>query len=307
MEKNNVGNIESAFAFFQEKWTDDEQVLQQLLFLKCCGIENCLPGHGYGPARRDCYLIHFVLEGHGFYEYRGERIHLEKGQSFLIYPDENVYYQADLASPWKYCWIGFHGVLAEKAVEEMGFSREYPVCTFPDVETIEKNVAGIIGSGGSGTGNLLRRGEQFLHLIANLLDQGEEQDSVLLPDARGAQMRLGSQAYTARAVHYLENHFREKVRIQRLAQEIGISRSYLTQQFKDTIGMSPRELLINIRMEHAVEYLEKTNDPIQLVALECGYDDALAFSKAFKARFGMSPTRFRRAAQDRRTGEDATE
>jgi transcriptional regulator GlxA family with amidase domain len=103
--------------------------------------------------------------------------------------------------------------------------------------------------------------------------------------------------YAAQAIHYLETRFREKIQIQQLAQDIGISRSYLTQLFKEEIGMSPRELLINIRMEHATEFLEKSNDPIQLVALECGYDDALAFSKAFKQRFGMSPSRYRKEKQ----------
>jgi AraC family transcriptional regulator of arabinose operon len=89
MDKKSLGDIESAFAFFRET-KSDEELSRQTVFLKYCGIERCLPGHGYGPAKRDCFLIHFILDGHGIYEYQGEKIHLEKGQSFLIYPEEDV-------------------------------------------------------------------------------------------------------------------------------------------------------------------------------------------------------------------------
>ena len=126
MDKKSLGDIESAFAFFRET-KSDEELSRQTVFLKYCGIERCLPGHGYGPAKRDCFLIHFILDGHGIYEYQGEKIHLEKGQSFLIYPEEDVYYQADLASPWKYCWVAFQGEMAAGIVEELGYTASKKV------------------------------------------------------------------------------------------------------------------------------------------------------------------------------------
>jgi len=296
MDKKSLGDIESAFAFFRET-KSDEELSRQTVFLKYCGIERCLPGHGYGPAKRDCFLIHFILDGHGIYEYQGEKIHLEKGQSFLIYPEEDVYYQADLASPWKYCWVAFQGEMAAGIVEELGYTHTFPVCTFMDMDSIEKGISGIISRGGRDTSDVLWREGSFLHLIANLFDQADDREIYDQDDSGGVELRLGSRMYAAQAIHYLETRFREKIQIQQLAQDIGISRSYLTQLFKEEIGMSPRELLINIRMEHATEFLEKSNDPIQLVALECGYDDALAFSKAFKQRFGMSPSRYRKEKQ----------
>ena len=60
MDKKSLGDIESAFAFFRET-KSDEELSRQTVFLKYCGIERCLPGHGYGPAKRDCFLIHFIL------------------------------------------------------------------------------------------------------------------------------------------------------------------------------------------------------------------------------------------------------
>ena len=96
MKKYSLGDLESAYAFYQEVWSDEKkQVRNQSFYMRYCGIERCLPGHGYGPAKRDCYLIHFIMDGHGVYDFNDRVFHLEKGQAFLIYPGEKVYYQAD--------------------------------------------------------------------------------------------------------------------------------------------------------------------------------------------------------------------
>lgn len=54
------------------------------LFLCYCGIEACQPGYSFGPSVRSHYLIHYILEGEGFYEVNGRRHHLKKHQGFLI-------------------------------------------------------------------------------------------------------------------------------------------------------------------------------------------------------------------------------
>ena len=62
---------------------------------------------------------------------------------------------------------------------------------------------------------------------------------------------------------------------------------------KQVTGMSPQEYLIEIRMRRASDLLGRSNDPIQSIAAECGYDDALAFSKVFKSKFGVNPSEYR--------------
>ena len=57
--------------------------------------------------------------------------------------------------------------------------------------------------------------------------------------------------------------------------------------------MSPQEYLITIRMRRAADLLTRSNDPIRSISAECGYDDALAFSKVFKSRFGQNPSDYR--------------
>lgn len=103
----------------------------------------------------------------------------------------------------------------------------------------------------------------------------------------------GFTSYSEYAVSYINDHFAEKIRIQDLARRIGISRSYLVKLMKRDTGLSPQEYLIEVRMRKASGFLSETSDSIRDIAAKCGYEDALAFSKVFKTRFGVNPSEYR--------------
>ena len=63
------------------------------------GHEKCESDHSYGPVKRDCYLLHFVVSGKGYYEVRGKEIPLKAGDCFLMIPEENTRIYAEQADP----------------------------------------------------------------------------------------------------------------------------------------------------------------------------------------------------------------
>lgn len=67
-----------------------------------CGRQKCPSLYSFGPAVRECYLLHFCLDGCGDFYANDQHYHLEKGQGFLICPNELTFYQADEAHPWTY-------------------------------------------------------------------------------------------------------------------------------------------------------------------------------------------------------------
>ena len=72
------------------------------IYLSTCGMQNCPSGYSYGPGTRDIYIIHFICEGKGTYQVNGMTYHLHKGDFFVIYPDTEIFYQADNNEPWDY-------------------------------------------------------------------------------------------------------------------------------------------------------------------------------------------------------------
>jgi len=97
-------------------------------------------------------------------------------------------------------------------------------------------------------------------------------------------------------LNYFEDHYSEKVSLDRIAENMYLSPFYISKIFKSETGDTPIRHLINIRLEKARELLleEKTRS-IQEVAAEVGYEDAYHFSKLYKKHFGISPSQTRRS------------
>lgn len=249
------------------------------------GYEHCLPRHSYGPRVRLNYVIHVVIDGKGMLDCGGKRWMIRKGQMFILFPGEITTYYADKEDPWYYCWFGFQGSSAAKIVESIGFTPQTPVLSFGDGESVEKKIIEMLGSVSLTLDGQLHRNAEMMDILSKMIWERAKQ--------AGSDSGEAGFSYSEYAVRYINNHFNEKIRIQELAKHIGISRSYLVKLVRQETGMSPQEYLIAVRMRRAADLLTGSNDPIRLIAAECGYEDALAFSKVFKSNFGQNPSDYR--------------
>ena len=66
-----------------------------------------------------------------------------------------------------------------------------------------------------------------------------------------------------------------------------------TTVFRKQTGMAPQEYLLQCRFKNGCRLLTETDYPVQKIAELIGYDDPLAFSKAFKKYYKTSPTAYR--------------
>ena len=95
-------------------------------------------------------------------------------------------------------------------------------------------------------------------------------------------------------VSYFEEHYDEKISLDQIAGNMYLSPYYVARIFKSETGDTPIHHLINIRLEKARELLESGEAmSIQKVAASVGYDDAYYFSKLFKKRYGVPPSKVR--------------
>lgn len=92
-------------------------------------------------------------------------------------------------------------------------------------------------------------------------------------------------------VNYFEDHYSEKISLDRIAENMYLSTFYISKIFKSETGDTPIRHLINIRLEKAKEILEQNPSlSIKEVAAQVGYEDAYHFSKQFKKHYGVSPS-----------------
>ncbi len=90
---------------------------------------------------------------------------------------------------------------------------------------------------------------------------------------------------------FLENNLYAPIQIKEVAKEIGLSEYHFFRLFKTTFGITPQQYLIQTRLKKAWNLLKTGNYAVTEVATETGFVDIHSFSKAFKKRFAISPTK----------------
>lgn len=264
------------------------------LALHLCGWEQCAAGHSFGPAVRSHFLFHFVLSGKGVFEHAGRRFELTAGQGFLIVPGESTRYTADEHDPWQYCWIGFDGTEAERILQDCSLSGQSPIYT---------DHSGLLGQ------ELLRLIDLFDRESTNTYRQLGQLYLCFAHMAGGASQASSTpQEHVERAISFMQSNFSYEIGVAEVARAVGIERSYLYRIFRRWQGCSPKEYLMQVRLQNAAKMLRSTQLSVTEIALSCGFREASLFGKQFKAAFGISPLKYRVAApqaiRDKSVGEN---
>lgn len=92
---------------------------------------------------------------------------------------------------------------------------------------------------------------------------------------------------------YIDRHYQSDIRVEDLAERFYFSKEYLNRLFRSHYGCPIYEYVLQVRMNNAREYLANPSLTIQQIAEKMGYSNANYFGKAFKRRYGMTPSEFR--------------
>jgi len=94
-------------------------------------------------------------------------------------------------------------------------------------------------------------------------------------------------------IDYTEQHYKEDISIQDLADYCSINANYASQIFKQEMGITYVRYLTNHRIEHAAWLLLNTDLTVFSIASQVGYSDYFYFAKVFKKVMGNTPTSYR--------------
>lgn len=97
-----------------------------------------------------------------------------------------------------------------------------------------------------------------------------------------------------KAVEWMQEHIAEKIYVDDVCRAVSTNPSTLNFRFHKEKGMGAIEYLIEMRMKMAEYLLSCSNYSIGRIAEQCGYDNIYFFSNAFKKRFSVSPSAYRK-------------
>lgn len=254
------------------------------------GYEQCEPGHSFGPATRNHYLFHYIISGTGTLmadNAKGETqtYSIKSGQGFLIFPGQITTYIADQNLPWEYVWIEFDGLRVKEALDLTELSVNTPVYHSHSKDLREQlmnEMLYIVHHAKESPFHLIGH----LYLFLDYLTQSAKSKKLV-------QSSKMSDYYIKEAINYIEQNFQNNITIEDIAAICGINRSYFGKIFRNSIGRSPQEFLMNYRMVKATELLKLTSLSIAEIGSAVGYENQLHFSRAFKTIYGVSPREWR--------------
>jgi AraC-like DNA-binding protein len=121
----------------------------------------------------------------------------------------------------------------------------------------------------------------FLH-IQNLLKEEEP------PRTKSCSTDI------AMAEHLLKKEYKKNWTLDLLAETVGIHKRKLTDLFRQILGTSPMEYLIDFRLQKALGLLMNTSLSITAITHKTGYTHIQSFSRAFHRKFQVSPQQCRK-------------
>jgi len=97
-----------------------------------------------------------------------------------------------------------------------------------------------------------------------------------------------------RVLDRMRANLSENLNLATLAAETGYSRAHFRRTFRAATGQTPHRYLLDLRLENARALLAGRGMPLIDIAAECGFSSHAHLSAAFRSRFGVSPSAYRR-------------
>jgi LacI family transcriptional regulator len=105
--------------------------------------------------------------------------------------------------------------------------------------------------------------------------------------------------YILQVVHYIEKHFTSEINIEELTRLVPLSRRNLEVKFKNEMGTTIYQFILNCRIDYFTHLLLTTNRPLFDLSIDAGFSDYKNISRLFKRMKGCTPLEYREKFGDK--------
>ena len=110
---------------------------------------------------------------------------------------------------------------------------------------------------------------------------------------------MGLTPFQIHKIHrYVRKHIDRPVLTSELAKVVELSIHYFIRVFKRTMGETPHQFVMRLKLEEAKKLLISTDESVIQVGLGVGCENPSHFSQLFKSNFGIPPLKFRKTFQN---------
>ncbi len=263
-----------------------ELVSDEYLYVNECGVERdySLDSNMIRPNGRPDYQIIYIARGFCYVKTDGHYLQCGAGTVILFKPYElQDYYYLVKDNPVGY-WVHFSGIGCERLIEELrlGEVRIFDMGISPKCEEIMVRMI-----------HEFRLKLSFYEgcvagCLAELLSYIARQHQL-----REKRITPTNERLVGDACMWIQDNYDRDIGVTELAKESGLSFGRFSNIFKQIIGKTPHEYLIDTRISAACELLSTSSLSMLEICELVGMQDRSYFSRIFKKRCGCTPTEWR--------------
>lgn len=136
-------------------------------------------------------------------------------------------------------------------------------------------------------------------LTKGMFDAAETLNRIEAALSRQNGLGMPTQRLVRQAIAWMHTHYADPLTREEVAQNIGISPDYLTDCFRQEMGITPITYLRRYRIRQACELLKTTDLTITQIAMAVGFSESAHFTRTFHREIGLTPRAFRQVSLGR--------
>jgi len=238
----------------------------------------------HGMARESGAEQHILLvctTGTGWCRTPAGRVMVRSGDAVVLQAGVPHDYLADQEDPWTLWWLHVSGDDATELVRTALAAVGGPITHLRDANEVARLIHQTIDALDTGTvGGLVSASGAAFHAFTTVI-------------ATGRRNPGPAPSPVERAVEHLRATSPARTSVSELAAMVGLSASHFGALFRQQVGVSPLRYQTDLRMARARELLDSSDWTVLAISTDCGYDDALYFTRQFTRLHGLSPSAYR--------------
>lgn len=250
------------------------------------GFDETYHSVTHRKSGRPDYMLVYTHSGRSLARFKGEEHCIEAGAIFIYRPGEEQYYGQVENDPLGCYWIHFSGYGIPGLFQQLNFDHRSVITTGINDWLPAAFDLLIRKINEKSSNNHVLFSAMLLQLLHYISSKDFNHDM--------AARKNKSSELVSLSLNHMNLNYNQKISVKELADRSGLCVSRYINVFKEITGYTPKEYMINIRLEKACEIISNTNLSIKEVALTTGFEDQLYFSRLFKKHKNMSPTEYRR-------------
>lgn len=232
---------------------------------------------------KSIYVFEYVLSGKGHIECDGKKHTVGKGDFYFLNRLHSHLYYSDRSDPYGKIWINAGGRLLDGVVNAYGLTDGAIVIpeskTLHFFERIKKMLSDIN----------VDNSDEIMTECAKVMCE-----MIITAATEHRKVQRATVSTAERIKDYIDSGLSYNITLDDIAQHFYLNKSYIISIFSEKYGYTPKQYILQRKMQAACSMLEENLYSIAEIADVLNFSSSQHFSSSFKKKLGISPDEYRR-------------